>query len=305
MLLALRNHWPEYLCEALGLGMFMVTACLCTALLEYPHSVVHAALPEPAVRRALLGLGMGLTATGITYSPWGKRSGAHINPAVTLAFLHLRKIRIWDAAFYIAAQFAGGVLGVLLSEAIIPAEIADPAVRFAVTVPGKYGASGALIAELVIAFLLMTVVLLLGSFAKLAPFTGAATGALVALYVFIVAPISGFGMNPARTAGSAIVSGVWTAWWIYFLAPTLGMLLAAELHRRARRDRAMPCAKIHHSSQVACIFCGFEPLRSSRPSRGRPSRGANRTLNSKLDFGIQRLARRARRRRLRQAARAG
>jgi aquaporin Z len=259
MLRALQKHWPEYLFEALGLGVFMLSACLCTALLEYPGSRVHQAIAGAAMRRALLGLGMGLTATGIVYSPWGERSGAHINPAVTLAFLRLHKIAPWDAAFYIPAQFAGSTLGVLLSKAIIPHAIADPAVQFGATVPGKYGVLAALIAELVIAFVLMTVVLTLGSFERSAPFAGAATGALVTLYVFIVAPISGFGMNPARTAGSAIVSGIWTAWWVYFFAPPAAMLLAAELHSRMRGASGMACAKIHHSSKRTCIFCGFEP----------------------------------------------
>jgi aquaporin Z len=259
MLQAFRAHWPEYVFEALGLAVFMVSACLCTALLEYAGSPLHQAIANATLRRALLGLGMGLTATGIVYSPWGQRSGAHINPAVTLTFLRLGKIAPWDAAFYIPAQFIGGVLGVLLSAAIIPHAIADHAVCYAVTVPGKYGVEGALIAELVIAFVLMSVVLLLGSFEKIAPFTGAATGISVTLNVFFVAPISGFGMNPARTAGSAIVSGIWTAWWVYFFAPPAAMLLAAELHLRMRGERSMACAKLHHSKRVACIFCGFRP----------------------------------------------
>lgn len=259
LLRSLRQHWPEYLYEALGLGVFMLAACLCTALLEHPASAVHAWIGNASVRRALLGLGMGLTATGIVYSPWGQRSGAHINPAVTLAFLRLGKIAPWDAAFYIPAQFAGGALGVLLSFAILPHEMADPAVRFAVTVPGKHGATGALVTELIISFVLMTVVLVLGSVEKWASFAGVATGALVAVYVFVAAPLSGFGMNPARTTGSAVVAHTWTAWWIYAFAPPFAMLLAAELHRRVRGVHAMACAKVHHSSRLSCIFCGFEP----------------------------------------------
>lgn len=82
---------------------------------------------------------------------------------------------------------------------------------------------------------------------------------LVALYVFVAGPLSGFGMNPARSAGSAVVAGTWTSWWIYLLAPPVAMLLAAEVHARLRGGRAMACAKIHHSSKLSCIFCGFEP----------------------------------------------
>ncbi len=256
---ALRRHWIEYSFEALGLAVFMLSACLITALLEFPSSGVHRALPNEDVRRALLGVGMGLTAVGIVYSPPGQRSGAHINPAVTLAFLRLGKIEPVDAFFYVLAQFAGGVLGVLLSRALIPHEIADPAVRFAVTVPGKHGVAAALAAELVISFVLMSVVLTVGSIGAAAPFVGLATGLLVALNVFFAAPFSGFGMNPARSAGSAVVSGVWTAWWVYWLAPPVAMLVAAEGHWRLRGAHAMACAKLHHSSRLACIFCDFQP----------------------------------------------
>jgi aquaporin Z len=78
---ALRAHWPEYLMEAWGLGTFMVSAGVSTALLEYPGSPVHQAIPNGDLRLVLVGLAMGLTAIAIIYSPWGKQSGAHINPA--------------------------------------------------------------------------------------------------------------------------------------------------------------------------------------------------------------------------------
>ena len=69
---AIREHWPEYLMEAWGLGMFMVSAGLFTTLIEYPQSAVHQAIADPTMRRALVGIAMGLTAIGIIYSPWGQ-----------------------------------------------------------------------------------------------------------------------------------------------------------------------------------------------------------------------------------------
>ena len=89
---ALRQHWPEYLMEAAGLGMFMISACLFGTLLEYPGSPVHNAIADPMLRRVLMGFAMGLTAIGIIYSPWGKQSGAHINPSITMTFFRLGKI---------------------------------------------------------------------------------------------------------------------------------------------------------------------------------------------------------------------
>jgi len=83
---SLGAHWPEYLMEAAELGLFMVSACLCVALVEHPASPVRQALDDGLLRRALIGLAMGITAVAIVHSPLGRRSGAHFNPAVTLTF---------------------------------------------------------------------------------------------------------------------------------------------------------------------------------------------------------------------------
>src|SRR5690242_9046388 len=102
-LTSLRLHWPEYLMEAALLGAFMVSACLFGALYEFPNSPVHQAIASPLLRRVLMGMSMGVTAIAIIYSPWGKQSGAHINPSVTFTFFRLGKITTWDTFFYICA----------------------------------------------------------------------------------------------------------------------------------------------------------------------------------------------------------
>ena len=114
------RHWPEYLIEAAGLGTFMISACLFTVLLEYPSSPVRQAVDSAFFRRLLTGIAMGVTAIAIIYSPWGKRSGAHINPAVTFTFFRLGKVQRWDAVFYGASQFVGATAGVLLAAMIAP-----------------------------------------------------------------------------------------------------------------------------------------------------------------------------------------
>src|SRR5215469_13992271 len=86
-------HWPEYLMEAGLLGSFMVSACIFGALYEFPHSPVRHAIASQLLRRILMGVSMGLTAVAIIYSPWGKQSGAHINPSVTLTFFRLGKVK--------------------------------------------------------------------------------------------------------------------------------------------------------------------------------------------------------------------
>lgn len=257
MTATLRTHWPEYLIEAAAIGLFMISATGFTMLLEHPASAVQQAIPSPLARRALMGLLMGATAIALIYSPWGRRSGAHMNPSVTLTFLRLGKIAPADAAFYVAAQFAGGLLAVLLVAQVARMAIGHPAVNYAATLPGPGGAGIAFAAETVISFLLMLTVLTLSN-SKAMPLTGIAAGILVASFITFEAPLSGMSMNPARTLASDLPAGAVGALWIYFTAPPLGMLLAAESFVAARGARAVLCAKLAHDHRLRCIFrCGY------------------------------------------------
>lgn len=270
----------EYLAEAWALGLFMMSACGFGVFFFHPASPVPAAVPGTLARRGLMGLAMGLTAMLNVYSPWGRRSGAHMNPATTLVFLRLGKVSPVDAAGYVAAQFAGGLAGVVLASALLRRWIAHPAVNYVVTVPGRWGAGPALLAEFAIALLLMSTVLWFVARPRLAPVAGAAAASLVALYITVEAPVSGMSMNPARTLASALPAMQWDGLWLYFLAPPAGMLAAAELHRRLAPG-ASHCAKYHHDPAYRCLFCehqhrrdGREPGWSSPRSSGRPARAS-------------------------------
>ena len=261
MLSALRKHWPEYLCEALCLGLFMISAGGFTVLLEYPNSPVRQALPNDFLRLALNGLTMGLTAIAIIYSPWGARSGAHMNPAVTWTFFRLGNVEPWDALFYPTFQTLGGVVGVLLVKFALGRTFTDLPVNYVVTVPGKAGVTAAFIAEATIACGMMLMVLFMTNTLKLARFTGLCGGTLVFLYISCEAPLSGMCIYPARTVASALPSGVWTAAWIYFIAPIGGMLLAVEIYRGLRKGARVACAKWNHDPRQRCIFCGHPGTR--------------------------------------------
>jgi len=259
MIEALRTHWPEYLIEGVGLGVFMISACVFTVLLYHPSSPAAQFIANETVRRVCMGVAMGSTAIAIIFSPFGKRSGAHINPAVTLTYFRLGKIESWDAAFYTLFQFIGGTVGVLVASLILGNLVSHQSVNYAATVPGPSGPLPAFIAELAISFILMSVILSVSNTKSLARWTGLFAGALVAAYITIEAPISGMSMNPARTFGSAFGAHVWTSLWIYFTAPPIGMLLAAEVYQRIKRGRAIACAKLHHHNNQRCIFkCNFE-----------------------------------------------
>lgn len=259
MFAVLKKHWPEYLMEAAGLGLFMVSACGFGALLEHPASPVRQAIDSAFVRRVLMGLAMGLTAIALVYSPWGKQSGAHLNPSFTLTFYRLGKLKGHDAFFYIIAQFAGGLAGVLLMSQVLGMRLAHPNVNYVVTVPGTAGIALAFVAESLITFILMSVVLLVSNHARYASRTGLCAGALIAAYITFEAPFSGMSMNPARTLGSALPAQVWTAWWIYFTAPLLGMLTAAQVYLMTKGSPPRACAKLHHQNVKRCIFCGKPP----------------------------------------------
>jgi aquaporin Z len=246
------RHWPEYLIEAAGLAAFMVSACAFGVLIFHPESRAYAALGGDLARRVAMGLAMGATCAAIIYSPWGRRSGAHLNPCTTLAFLRLGKVSRTDACFYIAAQFAGGIAGVALSWAFLGERLPHPAIRFVATVPGPAGALVAFAAEVAISFALMSAVLAMSS-SRLQRLTGLGASLLVALYIAFESPLSGMSMNPARSLGSAVFARALAPLWIYFLAPLLGMQLAAALMpARARRG----CAKLDHPPDRPCIFCG-------------------------------------------------
>jgi aquaporin Z len=259
MIEALRTHWPEYLMEAAELGLFMISACAFTVLLYHPASPAAHLIQDDVRRRVLMGCAMGATAIAIIFSPLGKRSGGHFNPAVTLTFLRLGKISSWDGGFYALFQFAGGITGVGLASLAMGNLVAHKSVNYAATVPGPAGPLRAFVAELVITFILMSVILTVSNTRKLARWTGLFAGALVAAYIGIESPISGMSMNPARTFGSASVGSIWTSLWIYFTAPPLGMLLAAEIYKRLKPRREVACAKLHHHNNTRCIFrCNFE-----------------------------------------------
>jgi aquaporin Z len=256
---ALRDHYPEYLMEAAGLGLFMIAASVVTVLLEHPLSPIRPVIPDPLLRRLIIGVAMGLTAMAIIYSPWGKQSGAHLNPVVTLTFFRLGKIQGWDAFFYIVAQFIGGLLGVLLVSGLLKEAMAAPAVNYIVTLPGSAGAGVAFLAELIISFGLMLMVLFVSNSPSRGQYTGLFAGILIAAYITLEAPLSGMSMNPARTLASAIPAQNWTALWVYFTAPLFGMLLASEVYVRWKGRSAVRCAKLHHNNDKRCIFrCGYQ-----------------------------------------------
>jgi aquaporin Z len=234
----------------------MISIGVFVSILISPMSPVYTQVPSLTLRAVMLGLALGATAIVLIHTPWGKRSGAHMNPAVTLAFLRARKIHPWDALFYVIAQTLGGILGVIIVALTVGDLFTSPPVSYAVTLPGPRGAIIAFVAEALISFALMATVLIFTASTRLMRYTGLAIGCLVALFIAVEFPLSGASMNPARTLASAAPGHIWQSLWVYLCAPTLGMLAAAELHLYLRGAAAPGCAKLLHPKGVRCIHCG-------------------------------------------------
>lgn len=276
MVESLLTHWPQYSMECALLALFMIAACVAVVIVNHPLSPVARVIRSPLRRRVVIGVLMGLTAVALIYSPWGQRSGAHMNPATTLTFFVLGKVQAWDALFYIAAQFVGALLGVRLAGLALGRLVAHGAVNYAATTPGQRGGRTAWLAEFAIAFGMMSMVLWSTNHAVTQPFTGLFAGALVASYIAIEAPLSGMSMNPARSLGSAIPARALRCMWIYFTAPPLAMLCAAGLYVAVSGLESVYCARLNHTGRAACIFnCRVDRM---------PGGGTNRSPLS----GIQR-----------------
>jgi MIP family channel proteins len=164
----------------------------------------------------------------------GHLSGAHINPAVTVAFTLTRHFPPRDAAAYIVAQLAGAAAGALL----LLAAWGDAPAALGATVP-SVDAATALLYEVVLTAVLMFVIVAVATDTR-AVGAGAAIaiGGSVALDALLGGPLTGASMNPARSFGPALASGEWTDFWVYVAGPVAGATLGAVAYQVIRTPNA-------------------------------------------------------------------
>ena len=227
----LQKNWKTYLIEAWALGMFMVSASLFVILVEHPALPIKDRIESAILRRLIIGFAMGVTAVLLIYSKWGKRSGAHMNPAVTLTYYMLHRISLPDMFWYIVFQFVGGFFGVAIFKWFFFNYISNPVVNFVVTIPGVQGNWSAFGTEFILSIIIIVTVLFSSNSKKIAPFTGYLVGIFLTLAITFTAPLSGMSINPARTVASALAANVWNGWWIYFISPVSAMLLGGYFYR--------------------------------------------------------------------------
>lgn len=153
----------------------------------------------------------------------GTVSGAHLNPAVSIAFAARGDFPWARVPAYIVSQFAGAILATLLLRGLIGKQGAA-----GLTLPGSgISTTTALLWELVLTVGLVSVILGTASGAQqVGPLAAIGVGSYIALAGLWGAPVSGASMNPARSLGPAIVSGDWTSWWAYLVGPLVGGAIA-------------------------------------------------------------------------------
>jgi aquaporin Z len=238
MIETFKRNWRVYLTEAAGLAGFVLGAGLLTVFLEHPDFPGMQSSfggEENAIwRRVPLGILMGAYIALVIYL-FGEKSGAHINPATTWSFYRLGKIDTANAVFYTLAQFAGAIAAAQLLKATLGEWFAHPLVGYGVTKPmPPHTSTEAFVAEFIISFILMFAVLMIISSKSLEKLAAPASGVLIALYLIFELPFSGMSLNPARSFAAALAANKWEHLWIYFVAPPLAMLLAAEIYLRIK-----------------------------------------------------------------------
>ena len=246
-------HWPEYGAELAGTAwnVFVgLSAVVCNFAPGMPGARL---IPDGSLRLWVTGLIFAGSGSLFTISPWGRLSGAHLNPSVTLAFCAHGKMRWRDGVGYLAAQCLGGAVGAGLLALVWKNHAAD--VNYGLTLPGTGHTAGqAFAAEFLMTFAYVLAVFFFVSRASLARWTPLMNWLVVAGLVWLGAGISGTSLNPARSFGPALVAGNWRVQWIYFLAPPLGGVLAAVLSPWLSKGREALTAKLFHSNLYRSIF---------------------------------------------------
>ncbi|MBD2723010.1 aquaporin [Hymenobacter armeniacus] len=240
LLQALRHHWRHYLTEAGGLMAFLTVSSTAAVLFHHPDSAVARALgPHEWMQRVGVGLVVGGLIAALAYSPWGKRSGAHFNPAVTLGFWQLGHIRTADALWYGLAQVAGALAAGFGMRWLLAPWLGHHLIHYNTTEPldAPHGWALALGAEMLISAVLMLGLLWALHSPTRKKWAGALAGGLLAVFIVVESPLSGMSLNPARTVGAAAAAGRGPGLWLYVVGPLLAMWATAEAFRRWRAGR--------------------------------------------------------------------
>ena len=240
-----RLHPDLYLAEFIGTALLILVGVSVVILMFGHGSPGSRIIPDEGLRLFLTGGLFGSVGALIAISPIGRISGAHINPAVTLAFWLEGKMAWRDAGLYILAQFAGSAVGALplLAWGRMGQSVAFGATRPGVGVPGW----AAMLGEAGVTFLLILAILTTAAHPNTRRFTPLVLPVVLSVLVWLEASISGASANPARSFGPALVASVSMSPLIYIGGPSLGAILYVSLVRlEAVRLPRVTVARLFH-----------------------------------------------------------
>jgi aquaporin Z len=211
-------------------------------------------VPNASLRLLLTGLCFAGSGSLVAISPLGRLSGGHINPSVSLAFWLDGKMHFHDLSGYIAGQILGGMMGAAILVGVWRKHALS--VHNGMTLPGEGWALWQVFAaEVILTGLLVLLIFIFVSSRRLMRWTPFMTWIVVALIVWLEAPISGTSLNIARSFGPALMSNVWTAQWLYAIAPTLGGALGwAAFRLGAKAGRDVLTGKLFHVPNYRTVF---------------------------------------------------
>lgn len=226
------------LSEFIGTAALLSIGLSCVIFNWGSGSPVARLMPYAPYRRLLTGFMFGSTACLVSLSPVGKISGAHINPAVSLAFWMRKKMKTRAMLGYIISQMLGAVAG---SIPLLLWGAQGKSVDYGNTVPGDAGVWAALLGEVVTTACLITTLFgFLGS-PRLRGYTPFTLPFLLCFLVWAEGAISGTSINPARSFGPAVISNVYTGFWVFLAGPMGGAAGVVLLFRALR---------LHHYNRI-------------------------------------------------------
>lgn len=249
-----QSHGPEYIAEFLG------TACLVffglsAVVFDFGAGLPMAHwIPNHSARLLITGLCFAGTGSLVALSPLGRLSGGHINPSVSLAFWLSGKMHGRDFAGYVAAQMLGGILGAAVLTGVWKKHAAS--VQNGMTLPGMgWRLWQVFDFEVALTGLMVLLIFVFVSSPRLMRWTPLMNWLVIATMVWLEAPVSGTSLNPARSFGPALMTGLWTAQWLYLIAPPLGGMMGLLAFRTLTSEtRALLTGKLFTATNYRSIF---------------------------------------------------
>ena len=228
-----RHRWAAWLAELLGTALMLFGGFSMTALVGAPSSPLF--VRAMTQRVFVIGLSYGVMVALVAVSPIGRSSGAHLNPAVTVAFWCRRAVSTSDAVAYVVAQCVGALAAAIAFSAIWRSWAT--AVHGARTIPRPgLGAAATAMIEAGMTFVLVAAIFVVSTSPRWRRWTPVAVLVLLTVMIVVAGPVTGGSFNPARSLGPALVTHQWQAFLAYVVGPLAGALVAVlATHRRSPR----------------------------------------------------------------------